>query len=152
MPESDRFVLASGFSLSGGTLGGEVIVQSFSGLEMNVEVSSNSVGNQAGGKKKLEPRPGPTTPGEPSFVCPIPRNDKKLADWWKKLNPNAQLGQYKTEDLMFTFQGDGGAVHAQWQLKGTFPMQYKVSDAETNDSELACETIQLCVTEIERMV
>lgn len=151
MAES-KYVLASGFSLSGGTLGGEIAVKSFSGLQMDVEVSSNCVGNQQGGKKKLEPRPGPTKPGQPTFVCPIPKSDKKLADWWKRLNPNAQTGQYVIEDLMFTFGGDNGAVHAQWQLKGVFPMSYQVSDADSDAAELATETIQLCVTEIERMV
>lgn len=150
MPQAE-YNLGSGFSLSGGTLGGQIAVKSFSGLKMDVEVSSNCVGNQQGGKKKLEPRPGPTKPGQPTFTCNIPKGDKKLADWWKKLNPNAQLGNYTTEDLMFTFQGDGGAVHAQWQLKGAFPMSYQVSDADSSNAELAAETIQLCITEIERM-
>jgi hypothetical protein len=147
-----EYTLGSGFSLSGGSLNGQIAVKSFSGLQMDVEVSSNCVGNQVGGKKKLEPRPGPTKPGQPTFVCPIPKGDTKLATWWKNLNPNAQLGTYKTEDLTFTFQGDNGGVHAEWQLKGVFPMSYQVSDADSSDAELACETIQLCITEIERMV
>ena len=146
----DEYISASSFSLSGGTLGGTIAVKSFSGLKMEVEVSSNSVGNQVGGKKKLEPRPGPTKPGQPTFTCSIPKGDKKLADWWKKLNPNAKQGSYTTEDLTFTFAGEGGAA-AEWQLKGVFPMSYQVSDAETNTADLAAETIQLCVTEIERM-
>ncbi|MEH2286827.1 phage tail protein [Nostoc sp.] len=146
----NEYINASSFSLSGGTLGGTIAVKSFSGLKMDVEVSSTSVGNQTGGKKKLEPRPGPTKPGQPTFTCSIPRGDKKLADWWKKLNPNAKQGSYTTEDLTFTFSGEEGAA-AEWQLKGVFPMSYQVADAETNSSELAAETIQLCVTEIERM-
>ncbi|MEH2445571.1 MAG: phage tail protein [Nostoc sp.] len=150
MSES-KYVLGSGFSLGGGTLGGQIAVRSFSGLKMDVEVSSGNAGNQQGGKKKLEPRPGPTKPGQPTFVCPIPKGDKKLAAWWKKLNPNAQLGEYKTEDLTFTFAGDNGETHAEWQLKGVFPMSYQVSDADSDDAKLASETIQLCVTEIERM-
>lgn len=148
MADSD-FITASSFSLSGGTLGGRIAVKSFSGLEMNVEVSSNIVGSQVAGRKKLEPRPGPTKPGQPTFVCPIPKGDKKLAKWWEKLNPNAQAGQYETEDLMFTFYvGDDTA--AEWQLKGVFPMKYSVGDANSDSAELATETIQLCVTEIER--
>lgn len=146
----NEYISASSFSLSGGTLGGTIAVRSFSGLKMEVEVSSNSVGNQVGGKKKLEPRPGPTKPGTPSFICSIPKGDKKLADWWKKLNPNAQQGQYVTEDLTFNFSGEGGAA-AEWQLKGVFPMSYQVSDAETSTADLASETITLCITEIERM-
>jgi phage tail-like protein len=150
MASDNKYVTASSFSLSGGTLGGEIAVQSFSGLEMDVEVTGTVAGNQTGGKKKLEPRPGPTKPGQPTFVCPIPKGDKKLAEWWKKLNPNAQPGQYKTEDLTFNFIGDSGPV-AEWQLKGVFPMKYQVSDADANAAELATETIQLCVTEVERM-
>jgi phage tail-like protein len=148
---ADEYTLSSGFSLSGGTLGGQIAVKSFSGLQMDVEVSSTAVGNQSGGKRKLEPRPGPTKPGQPTFVCPIPKGDKKLATWWKNLNPNAKLGEYKTEDLIFTFTGSGGAVSAQWQLKGAFPMSYQVSDADSDSAEIASETIQLCITEIERM-
>lgn len=151
MATSALYTVSSGFSLSGGTLGGQIAVKSFSGLKMDVEVSSNSAGNQQGGKKKLEPRPGPTKPGQPTFICPIPKGDKKLAEWWKRLNPNAEQGTYKTEDLTFTFAGDGGGVHAQWQLKGVFPMSYQVTDAHADGADLAAETIQLCVTEIERM-
>ena len=147
---ASEYISASSFSLTGGTLGGEIAVKSFSGLKMDVEISSYSVGNMQGGKKKLEPLPGPTKPGQPTFTCNIPKGDKKLADWWKKLNPNTKQGQYVPEDLTFTFAGEGGAA-AEWQLKGVFPMSYQVSDAETNSSDLAAETIQLCVTEIERM-
>ena len=151
MPES-KFAACANFMLSGGTLGGEIVVQKFSGLEMSVEVSSNCAGNTSSGKRKLEPKPGPTTPGEPTFICPIPRGEKKLADWWARLNPNAQIGDYKTEDLTFTLQADGGGTQAEWQLKGVFPMKYQVADAESNSSAYASETIQLCVTEIQRMV
>lgn len=150
MPES-LYAVASNFMLSGGSLGGEIAVQSFSGLEMSVEVSANCAGNTSSGKRKLEPKPGPTKPGEPTFICPIPKGDKKLADWWKRLNPNAQIGEYKTEDLTFTVQADGGGTHAEWQLKGVFPMKYQVSDADANSADLSSETIQLCVTEVERM-
>ncbi len=143
-----EYIKGSSFSLSGGTLGGSIAVKSFSGLKMDVEVSSTVVGNQVGGKRKLEPQPGPTKPGQPTFTCSIPNGDKKLADWWKKLNPNAQIGTYVTEDLTFSFEGEGGG--AKWQLKGAFPMSYQVSDAEANGSDLAGETIQLCVTEIVR--
>jgi phage tail-like protein len=149
MPES-LYSVASNFSLSGGTLGGQIAVKSFSGLAMTVETSTNCAGNQQGGKKKLEPRPGPTKPGEPSFVCPIPKGDKKLAEWWKKMNPNAQCGKYMIEDLTFTIIGESGP-HAEWQLKGVFPKSYQVSDVDADSAELASETIQLCVTEIERM-
>lgn len=147
----DLYVVASSFSLSGGTLGGDIAVKSFSGLEMDVEVSANCAGNQVGGKKKLEPRPGPTKPGQPTFVCPIPKGDKLLADWWKRLNPNAAIGEYTTEDLTFTLEGSGGGTHAEWQLKGVFPMKYQLSDSDADSAELATETIQLAVTEIERM-
>jgi phage tail-like protein len=150
MASENQYITVSSFSLSGGSLGGEIAVQSFSGLEMDVEVTSVYAGNTTAGKKKLEPRPGPTKPGQPTFVCPIPKGDKKLAEWWKKLNPNAQQGQYKTEDLKFSFNGEGGAF-AEWQLKGVFPMRYQVSDADANAAELATETVQLCVTEVERM-
>jgi phage tail-like protein len=149
MPES-LYSVASNFSLSGGTLGGKIAVKSFSGLAMTVETSANSAGNQQGGKKKLEPRPGPTKPGEPTFICPIPKGDKKLAEWWKKMNPNAQVGKYAIEDLTFTIEGESGP-HAEWQLKGVFPKSYQVSDVDADSAELASETIQLCVTEIERM-
>ena len=144
------YTVASNFSLSGGSLGGQIAVQSFKNLEMSVEVTSCSAGNQSGGKRKLEPRPGGTKPGEPTFVCPIPKGDKKLAEWWKKFNPNIQGGKYDPQDLTFTLEGESGA-HAEWQLKGVFPMKYQVSDADVNGAELATETIQLCVTEIERM-
>ena len=150
MPES-TYAVASNFMLSGGTLGGEIAVQSFSGLEMSVEVSANCAGNTSSGKRKLEPKPGPTKPGEPTFICPIPQGDTKLADWWARLNPNAQIGDYQTEDLTFTVQADGGGTHAEWQLKGVFPMKYQVSDADANSADLSSETIQLCVTEIQRM-
>ncbi|MEH1870707.1 phage tail protein [Nostoc sp.] len=145
----EKYVTASSFSLSGGSLGGTIAVKSFSGLEMNVEVSGTSAGNQVGAKRKLEPKPGPTKPGTPTFVCPIPKGDKKLATWWKKLNPNDKPGDYKPEDLTFSFIGGSGPV-AEWQLKGVFPMKYQVSDADSDSSDLATETIQLCVTEINR--
>ena len=150
MPDSN-FAVGSNFTLSGGTLGGDIAVQSFSGLEMSVEVSATSAGNTASGQRMLEPKPGPTKPGEPTFICPIPNGDTLLADWWVRLNPNAQIGNYQREDLIFTIQADGGGTHAEWQLKGVFPMKYQVSDSDASSADLASETIQLCVTEIERM-
>ena len=150
MPDSS-FAVGSNFTLSGGTLGGDIAVQSFSGLEMSVEVSATSAGNTSSGQRKLEPKPGPTKPGEPTFVCPIPNGDTLLADWWKRLNPNAEIGNYQREDLIFTIQADGGGTHAEWQLKQVFPMKYQVSDSDASSADLASETIQLCVTEIERM-
>ncbi|NJM75011.1 MAG: hypothetical protein HC852_03555 [Acaryochloridaceae cyanobacterium RU_4_10] len=68
----------------------------------------------------------------------------------EKQNPNAKQGNYTPEDYTFTFEGGDGKV-AEWQLKGSFPMSYEVSDADANSSELSTETITLCVTEIERM-
>ena len=148
---ASEYISASSFSLTWGTLGGEIAVKSFSGLKMDVEVSSHSIGNTQGGKKKLEPQPGPTKPGQPTFICSIPKGDKKLADWWKNSNPNTEQGVYNPQDLTFTFAGPEGAA-AAWQLKGAFPISYQVSDAETNSSDIASETIQLCVTEIVRMM
>jgi hypothetical protein len=128
--------VGSGYSLSGGTLSGSLAVSSFSGLKMEVEVSSTSAGNQTGGKRKLEPRPGPTKPGKPTFTVPIA--------------PNAKQGTYQPEDLTFTFEGGDGKV-AEWQLKQCFPMSYEVSEAKADSAELSAETIQIAVTEIERM-
>lgn len=142
--------VGSGYSLSGGTLSGSLAISSFTGLKMEVEVSATSAGNQTGGKRKLEPRPGPTKPGQPTFTAPIAKGDKKLSDWWKKQNPNAKQGTYKPEDLTFTFEGGDGKV-AEWQLKQCFPMSYEVSEAKADSADLSTETIQIAVTEIERM-
>jgi phage tail-like protein len=147
----EKYVVSSGFSLSGGSLGGSIAVKSFSGLQMDVEVTPTIAGNQNGGQKILETSPGPTKPGQPSFVCPIPIGDKKLATWWKNRNPNTMIGKSEKEDLIFTLYGEGGKKAAEWQLKKSYPMSYQVGDVDSNSSELAVETIQLCVTEIERM-
>jgi phage tail-like protein len=146
---ASEYQVGSGYSLSGGGLSGKVAVSKFSGLKMEVEVTPTSVGNDSSGKRRLEPRPGPTKPGEPVFVVPIAKGDKKLAKWWEDFNPNAKQGKYDPKDMTFSFEGDGGA-HAEWQLKGVFPKSYEISDADANSADLATETITLCVTEIKR--
>ncbi|VEP14163.1 hypothetical protein H1P_2450009 [Hyella patelloides LEGE 07179] len=148
MPES--ISTANQFSLSGGTLG-EVLVQSFEGLDINVEVTSNAVGNRVGGFQEQQPQPGPKSYGEPTFICPIIEGDTTLWDWWILMHPNGTQGIYTPEDLIFTFEKEN-SVFAEWQLKGAFPMQYSLSSASTEESALATETIQLCITSIERMV
>ena len=144
------YQVASGYSLSGSLLA-KVAVQKFSGLKMEVETSPTQAGNTEGGIRKLEPRPGPTKPGTPTFVAPIANGALPLAEWWAKFNPNAQQGKYQIQDLTFSFEGENGPF-AQWQLKGVFPMNYEVSGADVGSAELATETIQLCVTEIVRMM
>ena len=145
------YQVASGFSLSGGPLGtAGVAIQKFSGIKLEVETSPTQAGNTVGGIRKLEPRPGPTKPGNPTFTVPITSGALPLASWWANFNPNVQQGQYTPEDLTFSFEGGTGVV-AEWQLKGVFPKSYEVSDADATSAELAAETITLCVTEIVRM-
>lgn len=148
---ADQFVSSSSYYLSGGGLGGKLAISKFSGLKMEVGVSSVSAGKSTTGKTHLEPRPGPNKPGTPSFVCTITQGDVTLSNWWVVFNPNATSGQYKPQDMTFTLESEGRPV-AEWQLKGVFPKSYELSDADAGSSELATETITLAVTEIERTV
>ena len=145
---------ANNFSLSGGSLEGQIAVKSVEGLEISVEVTGNSAGCMAqGGNQLQQPRPGAKSYGEPTFVCPLKNNGMELWDWWIIFHPtNGMQGTYEPEELIFTFHGNGGEPMAQWRLIGTFPMKYEVSSGDVENSDLASETIQLCLTDVERML
>ncbi len=142
---------ANNFSLSGGSIDGNVSVQSFDGLEISIAVTGNSAGNTTKGTSVQQPRPGAKTYGQPTFSCPIDEGEMKLWTWWKSFYPEGgKQGGYKIEEITFTFKGEEGDVQAEWQLIGAFPMKYSISAASVSETNLAAETIQLCCADIIR--
>ena len=76
--------------------------------------------------------------------------DGRTLTQFPRLDVQTALVSSLRMDLIFSLEGGNGVV-AQWQLKGVFPKSYSVSDADATTAELATETIELCVTEIQRM-
>lgn len=148
---NQSFSTANNFSLSGGQIEGELPIQSFETLEIDVAVTENNAGNTSRGAPTQEPRPGVMTFGEPSFSSPITQGNMKLWNWWKTFYPeNGQPGQYQFQDITFSFKGENNSVVADWQLIGAFPKKYAVSSGSVSETTLATETITLVCKRIIR--
>lgn len=150
MPDIE-YLVGNGFQLSGNGIGeGKIAVQSFEGLDIDIEVTSNVAGNLKKGMCSQSPQPGKRTYGEPTFVCPIVEGEQTLWNWWKKLYPSSKLGKLTREDLNFSFLGNDGKPMVTWLLVGAYPKKYSVSSGNVEETNMATETIQLCIQYLTR--
>lgn len=143
---------ANNFSLSGGTIDGMIAIQSFDGLEINVElVADKGIGCQGTGDTLAQPQPGGKTFGTPTFASPIEKGNKGLWDWWEKWFPleGGQRTASDYEEITFVFRNNN-EVLASWVLKGAWPSKYEISSASIDESGLATETITVACREIVR--
>lgn len=148
----DSVGTADSFALSGGTIEGAIAVQSFSGLDIDVEtVAEKGLGCKNDGDTLIQPQPAGKTYGTPVFCCPIDLGNMGLWDWWEKWYPieGGQRTASDYEEITFEFRQNNDVL-ASWVLKGAFPMKYEIASAGVDESGLATETITVACREIVR--
>jgi phage tail-like protein len=110
-----------------------------------LEISIEPIEYREGGDRSIRKIPGLTKFGDVTLKRGI-TNAHELEDWIK----NVSEGQPDRRNAVITLLDEQRQEIARWVLVNTFPRKWEGPDLNAKSSEVAIESLTLCVERLER--